>query len=526
MKKNVIIEMKFSENISENAVLGMFDNTIGLINTPIVISGITIDTSYAPVQLSGQKPSTTADSIFDMHTFEFDDSVQNSTYLLRGELEEAKYETALKNKDVVGIYADPVIESFAVCPTGPIGSDLDVERLLCTSKMKAKHMDGTGVLVAIVDTGINLEYLRGRGKTPILDASRSWVPSAGMTPGNMPVDHGTMCAYDVMIAAPNCTLLDIAVLSTSATGPTVMSGVLSDAIKAYNHLINVIKTSQRSLVVNNSWGMFHSSWDFPIGHLGNYSHNPSHPFNRIVGELERNGADILFAAGNCGSDCPDGRCTRNGVRETDKIYGANSHPSVLSIAGVSIEKVRVGYSTKGPGTLTRNKPDIAGYTHFRGSGVYSADGGTSAACPVISGVIAAIRSVKGYNSANPSTSPSAIRSLVTSTAEDVSPAGFDLETGFGIIDGCALVDKLFPITFFDLCRRFPWICELRRIPFPPIPRIPPVRIPRDFERDLPIGQNFEQLDDSQLEEISQYLQSIGYVGSEKKEKKCNCGCNH
>jgi subtilisin family serine protease len=538
MKQKVIIELSYSDSLHKNASLNMGAETVGLNDSQIKIPGVTLDAAFGSVQLSGQTNNSPANSIFDTSSIGFDDTPTASTYLVRGEMDDSNYDKALKANNVVAIYSDPTIESFAVCPEGPIGNDTDVERLLCVERMRAKNMDGTGVLVAIVDTGINLAHLVARGKTPIFDAANSWVPVAGQVAGSMPVGHGTMCAYDVLIAAPKCTLLDVALLSTNATGPTIMSGILSDAIRAYRHLIDVKRNTGRSLVVNNSWGMFHSSWDFPVGHTGNYSHNPNHPFNRIVGELERAGADILFAAGNCGSDCPDVRCTRNGVREVDKIYGANSHPAVLSVAGVTKDKIRIGYSTKGPGCLTINKPDISGYTHFRGSGVQSADGGTSAACPVVAGVVAAVRSVRGHNPANPATSPAAIRSLVTSTAEDVSPTGYDLETGFGIVNGCGLVNRLFPIVFpppqIDLCRRYPWICRPQpfppfppRIPFPPFPPIPPINPPvPPLQQDW--GSEGGQYGDDEwayMMALSAYYGNFQqqYPQIQEQSKKCNCG---
>ena len=40
-----------------------------------------------------------------------------------------------------------------------------------------------------------------------------------------------------------------------------------------------------SLVVNNSWAIFHSSWDFPVSKPQNYTHNPNHPFNLMVGAV-------------------------------------------------------------------------------------------------------------------------------------------------------------------------------------------------------------------------------------------------
>src|SRR5262249_18300004 len=139
----------------------------------------------------------------------------------------------------------------------------------------------------------------------------------GLVPGSMPLDHGTMCAFDVCIAAPHCTLVDHAVLSSTATGGSAMDGLLSDAVQSYGVLLSYMTQAAspfagdhtpRTLVVTNSWTMFHPSWDFPVGNPQNYSDNPDHPFNIIVGSLEAAGADILFAAGNCGTECPDNRC--------------------------------------------------------------------------------------------------------------------------------------------------------------------------------------------------------------------------
>ena len=165
--------------------------------------------------------------------------------------------------------------------------------------------------------------------------------------------------------------------------------MLSDAVRAYEHLFTIMTSpmrigESRSMVVSNSWGLYNLDTDLPAGDPGNYSDNINHPFNRSVTALADAGADILFAAGNCGIECPDGRCSA--VRKT--IVGANSHPDVLCVAGVDITRARVGYSSQGPGRLVNKKPDICGYTHFAGSGVEKKDTGTSAACPVVAGVVA------------------------------------------------------------------------------------------------------------------------------------------
>jgi hypothetical protein len=471
-RRRVIVELQYNKDLAEVAfsAIPVAEKELDTGTVP-KITGVRFDTSFAPVSLPGTAARTAMDvpyvsgEKFDI-ALDVDGYIdpQRSTYVVRSEVEENKIGDILDQEAVVGVYADVEIQPTIICPGSPaMGTDADVERLLCVAQMHRIRMDGSGVLVAIVDTGINLEYLAAHGKPITLDVGRSWVPSAGLVPGEAPVGHGTMCAFDAAIAAPKATFLDVQLLLSSATGPTVMSGVLSDAVRAYSHLCNVMAAPRRpgenrSLVVNNSWGMFHPSWDFPPGDPGNYSDNPNHPFSRIVSALERLGADILFAAGNCGSDCPDGRC--RGVT-TNAIYGANGHPSVLTVAGVDVSKTRVGYSTQGPGRLSRNKPDLCGYTHFQGSGVYSADGGTSAATPVVAGVVAAVRTKRPFEPGNPAASAAAVRALMRSTAQDLGTAGFDFDHGFGVVNGCALYRRFRRFVPIDICRRFPWLCRPR-----------------------------------------------------------------
>jgi subtilisin family serine protease len=341
--------------------------------------------------------------------------------------------------DVVGVFADPVIESSLVCPgDAPVGAAKDVAAALGVAALQRKGLDGTGVTVAVVDSGVNVAHLQSKGQQPKLNANKSWSPKGVPTkPGKHPVDHGTMCAFDVGIGAPKATVLDYALLLSSRQGKTAMSGLLSDAIAAYSTLLQLVSgmpANRRALVVNNSWGMFSPNWDFPVRHPGNYSDNPTHPFNVIVASLEAAGADILFAAGNCGRDCPDGRCEFR----ARPICGANSHPAVISVAGVDVKRRRVGYSSQGPGRLAAEKPDLAAYTHFKGSGVYPADGGTSAACPVLAGLVAAVRSKYPATKVK----PAQLRRLLCKTASDLGKGGYDYDHGWGLPDSAALVKAL------------------------------------------------------------------------------------
>jgi subtilisin family serine protease len=216
-----------------------------------------------------------------------------------------------------------------------------------------------------------------------------------------------------------------------------MEGLLSDAVRAYSHLLRMLQQPRQpgealSLVVNNSWGMYNPGWDLPVGHPGNYSDNSDHTFNRLVRTLVRAGADILFAAGNCGADCPARDC-ENVVDRA--IYGANGHPQVLCVGGVDVTGARVGYSSIGPARLSPDKPDICGFTHFAGSGVYAADSGTSAATPVVAGVVAAYRTRVPSGSG---ATPADVGDLLRRTAVKVEGSGFDHQTGWGIVNGCGI----------------------------------------------------------------------------------------
>ena len=370
-----------------------------------------------------------------------------ATFLARGTIEVKSADAIKFRQGNVEVFTDPEIGLFPTCGgTPPVGKATDVAKKLNVTALKTKRLTGLGVAIAVVDTGIDMAHLRSLGIRARLDKSITIAPpGVPSTPGSYPVDHGTMCAYDVLIAAPRATLVDIPTLLSTTPGGSAMAGFLSDALRAFSYLLNQINSpgwKYKALVVNNSWGMFHPSWDFPPGHPGRYADNPNHPFNIITGTLAAAGADILFAAGNCGADCPDGRC--QGV-VTKTITGANAHPSVLTLAGCDVNDLRVGYSSQGPGIpgMTKQKPDVTAYTHFLGSKAFGntvPDSGTSAACPVAAGCVAALRTKRPMSSTTPTQIFDALR-----TSAKLAPAGgtvWNRDYGFGIIDPVAAAVNL------------------------------------------------------------------------------------
>ena len=329
--------------------------------------------------------------------------------------------------DVDSVYADPEIGLFnPVCPNSAVGTHVDVQNKLNLTSLLADGAQGTGVKVVVVDTGIDGSQV---------NVSGGYNPRPGVAPGTSPPDHGTMVAFDALIAAPQCMIFDYALLQSQ--GNTWVA-FLSDAIRAFSEIMIDHLQAPGPMVAVNSWGMYDTSSDAPPGNPQNYSENPNHPFNQITAALVGSGVDVVFAAGNCGSTCPDGRCGTNNVGPGNSIHGANSHPDVVTVAAVTVNDDLLGYSSEGPGALHNDKPDIAGYSHFDGSGVFSADSGTSAACPVVAGVMAAIRSSnKGRN-----LSPADLKNFLLNNANAVHGGGWDPQFGTGIVDASAAYDAI------------------------------------------------------------------------------------
>ncbi len=409
-------------------------------------TGVEIDQAFPAVVVP--KPSATVRDGMMMamgHQADFSFEAEEVSYLLRGSVpdddgQQAAVSSLLANPQVKGVFSDPVIESTRTCVGDPpVGNADDVRQKLDVAALAEAGMTGDGVRLAIVDSGINMQHLAERGMSQALDAANSFNPTGISTePGTHPVHHGTMCAYDTGLAAPDAEFIDHSLLRSRARG---LQGFLSDAVRSFALRRALLLADEgRPLVVNNSWGVFDPAGDFPVGHPGNYTDNPAHPFNLIVASLESAGADILFAAGNCGVECEDGRCRF----ESNPICGANSHSSVLSVGGIDLNDERVGYSSQGPGRLNADKPDLCSYTHFLGSEAFGSgepDSGTSTACPVAAGVVAAVRSRYPVSKIP----PPQMRALLERTTVDLGGLGFDHDHGWGALSPSRLIPALPPL---------------------------------------------------------------------------------
>jgi serine protease AprX len=274
---------------------------------------------------------------------------------------------------------------------------------------------GGEIVVGIVDEGVN------GGTYPVVGGYNR---PAALQPGAAPVtSHGSMCAADVLVAAPDAKLFDYPFLAQRS----------SSAIAMFSAALEQRRRDGTPHILSNSWGFYgvppreqaptHEIWDL------------DHPLHRKIREVVASGAPVVFAAGNCGAPCAASRCQPSGIGPGQSIHGSNSLAEVITVAAVNHLGERIGYSSQGPGMFEHQKPDVAAYSHFFGNfgpgrpggEAVPFDNGTSAACPVVSGVVALLMSAK------PGSAPAAIhKALVDSAGGPWTP-----DMGHGVVDVAA-----------------------------------------------------------------------------------------
>ncbi|HEY0940018.1 MAG TPA: S8 family serine peptidase [Steroidobacter sp.] len=345
-----------------------------------------------------------------------------------------------RRHEVIGVYVDLEIEPAALGTyqgSAAVGGETDVQGLANVPLLSSHGLTGRGVHIVVMDSGIDQNFV------PV--SEQGWAPAdIAYQPGTADAHdpwfgHGTMCAHDARLIAPLATFHDYAVLRRKGAK---LPDYLSDVANAYAHLIDQIDAdgpwAGHPVVVNNSWVVYKRSEDLPVGAPGNYSANLNHPVNQYIGTVVSLGADVIFAAGNCGKPRPDTRCGLSDFGPGNSIHGGAAHPDVITVAGVTTDGRRLAYSSQGPGSISSRKPDVAACTHFATSSAWPKHSGTSAAAPVLAGIVAAIRT----RGAARGKSPADLRALLQRTARNPLGSGWNQELGFGIVDVAATLEAL------------------------------------------------------------------------------------
>jgi Subtilase family len=329
--------------------------------------------------------------------------------------------------------------------TDPIFSDRSgAERLLGVDFLrKQSKTTGKGVNVVIVDQGLDKQALGPRyGGGWKVGTVQPGSPIHRHTVGR---SHGMMIAHNILKVAPEATLFDLPL------APEKISNIqtfLSLAMAAFDTVLADIAAWKKSgklsgsWILVNPWGIFDRRSEIPLGH---YTTNPTSPFNLKVGDAVARGIDVVFAAGNCGQFCPDNRCGPNDQGPGCSIWGANSLASVLTAGAVRADSIWLGYSAQGPGQphLGPDKPDFCAASQFcEDDDAFSINTGTSAACGMTGGIVAALRS--RWDSTT--VSPGVLKDILNQTARKPPGLGTDNELkhrlGNGILDAGAAFKEL------------------------------------------------------------------------------------
>jgi serine protease AprX len=273
---------------------------------------------------------------------------------------------------------------------------------------------GRGIAVAILDEGFDSTHYPVAG---------GFTLPGSQPPGAAPItSHGSMCAADVLVAAPEAELFDYPFLGIPTSG---------GALRMFQAVLDDRRRTGRPHVSNNSYGFVGIP---PRAQFPNHEiFDLNHPLHRKVREVVASGVTVLFAAGNCGTPCPSGNCQPSGIGAGRSIHASNSLAEVITVAAINTAGTRIGYSSIGPGMFEPTKPDIACYSHLfgnfgpdrpGGTDDQPFDSGTSAATPVAAGVVAALLS------GAPGLTPSAVkRALIDSTGNQK----WNAELGFGAL---------------------------------------------------------------------------------------------
>jgi hypothetical protein len=293
---------------------------------------------------------------------------------------------------------------------------------------------GTGANVVIVDQGLNEDYIKHLHGFFMggWSLTESQGPGKYPRPGKYGVGHGSMLARNVLKVAPDAAIYDLPIVPQDINDSEKF---LSTVHAAFDQVLETIEGLQsrdedqwrRPWVFVNAWAVYNTRGEHP---KGDYTQGREHKFNQLIAEMAKK-FDIVFAAGNCGQFCPSRRCGVDDVGPGHSIIGANSLPDVLTVGAARADGMWLGYSSQGPGTLSHCKPDLCAASQFcEDDDAATVNTGTSAACAIAAGVVAAFRSRCGT-----ALSPARLKEKLIATARPGKV--WDNRIGHGIINAAA-----------------------------------------------------------------------------------------
>ncbi len=279
---------------------------------------------------------------------------------------------------------------------------------------------GKGVVVAVLDTGIYYKHPELFGKVVWCanTVGRSTYTGDNLDKCMDKNGHGTHVAgiiastidnYGNAGVAPNVTLYAVKVLSDSGAG--TYSDVAEGIIVAVKGPDSVAGTSDDAKILSMSLG----------------GSRDSNILRDAVSWAYSYGAIIVAAAGNSG----------DGIPSTDNIAYPARYSNVIAVGAVDQNYNVPTWSSDGP-EIDVVAPGVNIYSTYKNKG-YTTLSGTSMATPHVSATIALIQALRIASGKNPLTFQQ-IYDAITNTANDIGAPGFDVFSGYGLIDAIAAIN--------------------------------------------------------------------------------------
>jgi len=327
------------------------------------------------------------------------------------------------------------------------GTRRQARRIVAADDLHAAGLRGSRVNVVVIDQGLHQASFKAQN----WGGGLIHVPS-GKLPGSSARDsHGMMIARTILDLAPDARVYDAPLIPEERIAD--VTAFLNDAQAALVSLLAAIwlrrlrPAYSGPWILVNAWSIFDRTTEIP---LGNYTQNGAPPFGHPMILLTKFATrfmhlDAIFAAGNCGDFCPSPRCGKTDRGPGRSIWGANALEDVITAGAVSCAETWIGASSQGPGPnvhgLARQKPDLCAPSYFRDDRdaalVYS---GTSTACAMTAGIVAALRSnAMWYQNL---VYPDVMRTALIESARKTQWPGWSERLGHGVLNAASALGRL------------------------------------------------------------------------------------
>lgn len=265
---------------------------------------------------------------------------------------------------------------------------------------KAYGVDGTGVRVAVIDTGAYVKHPGLHGKVVAHDCT-----------GHGPSDedgHGSHCCGVVHSVAPGADIHSFRVF-----GP--------DNTAVHRNIMRALRE-----VASGK----HGGFDVVSMSLG--GGEPSHAMRMALLELNARGVFVCCAAGN-DSDHAQGDAPRFGTVNWPAHFN-----STLAVGSVDSSKKRSAYSSSGP-KITLMAPGENVWSTWKDDSMACLSG-TSMATPFVAGTIALLLHLCDKADL-PKPNLSQLLLCIAASSCDMEEPGFNFFTGYGCIDPGGMFKK-------------------------------------------------------------------------------------